>query len=165
MKYLKYILLVCLLIIDGYLLYQSSLDGYTSSQKSDVVTDVVIDAVDKVTDSNESVEEKVGREKLSLYVRKFFGHFGLFAINGILTVLVCYLFIKKRNLGIMLVVVHGLLISSMTEILQLFAKDREGTIKDVLIDCAGYIFGLIFIIIIYMIIKKIKTNKKEINYE
>lgn len=166
MKYLKYILLICLLLIDGYLIYHASLNANDSVKKSDVVTDIVINTVDKVTNTDDSIEETLGRESISNFVRKLFGHFGLFLLNGILSIIIGCLFIKKKILFYLIIFTHGLLIASITELIQLFSEGRIATFKDIMIDYAGYLLGLGITIIIYIIVKKIKNNtKKELNYE
>lgn len=165
MKYLKYILLICLLLIDGYIIYHSSLSATSSSKKSDAVIDTVIDTVDKVTNNDDSIEQTVGRENISIFVRKFFGHFGLFLLTGILSIVVCYLFIKKRMFFIIVTFIHGLLLASITELIQLFSEGRNGTFTDIIIDYAGYICGVGIMIVIYIIFLNKRNNKKELNYE
>lgn len=163
MKYFKFILLSVVLLIDGYLCYHASLDVKESSEKSDTVTDIVINTVDKITNSEESIENKVGREKISLFVRKLFGHFGLFCFNGILSIIVGYLFINKKCLLSLIVLLHGLIIASTTEIIQLFKDGRHGTIKDVIIDYTGYLIGISIVFVIYIIFrKKVASEEKKL---
>lgn len=159
MKYLKYIFLLCLILIDAFIIYHACLNSTTSSKKSDDVTDTVIDVIDKVTPSDTSIEEVHSRIDISRFIRKFVGHFSLFMICGIICLIAFLLIMKKRILYI-LVILHGAILAILTEVIQIFTEGRSGNVKDALIDSLGYLCGVGIVILVIYIYKKLKNKEK-----
>lgn len=171
-KPIKYILLVMIICLDGYLIYHSFLKGNASSDYSEKTTEVVVDTVEKIDPNKENILSKIDFNKLHLIVRKLFGHFGAFLICGLIFTLMILLFIKNNYLRFFLIITHGILLAGLTEFIQLHIEGRYGSLKDVMIDMAGYlvpvIITLVIMIVTYFIKKAItKQNLKEgeINYE
>lgn len=103
------------------------------------------------------------RENLSRDVRKTIGHFGLFALDGIVGFLYfnsLMLSKKKRNI-MMFSIGAGLAITA--ELLQLIPAGRSCQITDMLINVLGFYAGLAVSLIVLFIIKKIKSKKGEKN--
>ncbi len=103
------------------------------------------------------------RENLSQGVRKKIGHFGLFAIDGIIGFLYfnsLRLSKKKRNI-MMFTIGGGLAITA--ELLQLIPAGRSCQVSDMIINMSGFYAGLVISLIVLFIIKKIKNKKGEKN--
>lgn len=103
------------------------------------------------------------REKLIYKVRKQIGHFGLFAIDGI----VGFLYFnslttskKKRNI-LMFSIGAGLAITA--ELLQLIPVGRSCQITDMIINLLGFYSGLVVSLLALVVIRKIKSKKGEKN--
>lgn len=169
MKYLKYILLIIVLLLDGYLIYHATLNGETSSKKSEEVTDLVVGVVDKVDNPNsnqESITQRIGYQKLGLLVRKLCGHFGAFMIIAFLCFWMVALFTTNNYLRLIFTFVNGLLIAIITEVIQSFISGRYGSVKDVLIDMSGCLLAMLisFILVKLINLRKGKTTKNEKEY-
>lgn len=77
-------------------------------------------------------------------IRKEFGHFGLFAVLGILALLAFGRLIEKFIPKTVICFVSGLIVAIISEVLQLpiFTQSRGASINDVFIDYVGFAFGL-----------------------
>ena len=153
-------LLVLLLLIDGYIIYQSLLEGAVSSKKSETVTEVVVETVDKVTPGDTSIKDKYTEEEIHAFIRKLVGHFGLCFVSGGLCVLFLICIIKRYYWTTIIAFSHGLFLSIITEVLQLTKEARTGSFKDSLIDMAGFSLPII-ILIGYVGINHIIKRRKE----
>ncbi|MDD3207411.1 MAG: VanZ family protein [Bacilli bacterium] len=93
----------------------------------------------------------------ALFVRKFFGHFLIFLIDGVFAYLALYkLFSFKKNLIILLFgVLLMFLVAGISEFIQFFAGGRSANWIDVAIDLGGATIGLIIAFAF-----TIKTNEK-----
>ncbi len=99
---------------------------------------------------------------------KLFGHYLLYAVNGVLMCLVMYYFCtdekkKKRNvLVILLFVLVGLLLSVLGEFVQYFFNTaRTASWSDVGLNFAGYMTGFAGVWLILFIMYLIKKHKKK----
>lgn len=103
------------------------------------------------------------RENLSIGVRKKIGHFGLFAIDGIVGFLYFNsLMISKKKRDIMMFSIGGGL-AITAELLQLIPVGRSCQVSDMIINVLGFYAGLVVSLIVLFIIKKIKSKKGEKN--
>lgn len=98
-------------------------------------------------------------------IRKTIGHALLFSIAEIFTLITLYIFMinKKWYLPVMLSLMIELFISSISEVIQSFIPDRQGTIIDVLIDFSGAILGALIVIGIFYLVKLVKRKKEKPN--
>ena len=101
-------------------------------------------------------------DEFLLLVRKALGHFGAFLFFGVLTTLT-YLFFYKKSLkkDTIIALSNGIILASITELIQLLIPGRTGNISDVLINLLGFIVGFIFITIILKIKKQITFTKEK----
>lgn len=94
-------------------------------------------------------------ESFALVNRKLFGHFGLFAVDGLTTSLAIFLFLKNSKYDRISIVwggslVFGLIVASISESFQIFTPGRYGTWEDIGIDFAGYTLGTAVIFAIFL---------------
>ncbi|MBP5694572.1 MAG: VanZ family protein [Bacilli bacterium] len=143
-----------------FIIYLSTENGSESTQTSNTVGEIVATAA-------ESIGIVVDKESVSYknFIRKAFGHFGLFffaSISAVLTIL----FLKKnpetRKIVIYGFLGYGLILAIITEIIQLYAGDRSGNFADVLIDLLGFIIplGVLLVAIFYAY----RKNRKDCKY-
>lgn len=163
-KYLIVTIITILLalLINVYIVVHSCLDGAQSSEASKGVIDTTEEIINDIKPGtiNES-----NYSDFATFIRKAFGHFGLFSISGFLTSLAVFLALypfkwSKCYMPIILSLEFGLLMGLVTETIQLGVDGRSGELTDVLIDFSGYILGfLLILLILFLIIRHL--NKKE----
>ena len=163
MKIVKYLFLITTIALNCYLIYHSTLPGEVSSKKTEVVTDSVVNVIDKVNPSNDSITSKYEKNRIHLFVRKIFGHFGAFMVCSFFALMTIIFFLKNNYLRFGLAFLNGTFLAILTELIQLHTEGRYGTIKDVFIDLAGYISMMIIIGLIMVIIYLVRKGKG--NYE
>ena len=135
----------------------SCLDAAKSTQASNGVVEVAEDAVNTVSPGTITPEN---HDSFASFIRKAFGHFGLFAVSGLLSSLAVYFAFNpqkwsKYYLLIIISLGFGLLMGITTELIQLNVPGRSGEFRDVLIDFSGYLLGfLIILLILFLVIRK-----------
>ena len=153
---------VLALLINAYIVMHSCLNATQSTDASKGVietTEEIINGIKPGTINESNYSD------FATFIRKAFGHFGLFSISGFLTSLAVFLSIypfiwSKYYMPIIISLELGLLMGLITELIQLNVNGRSGELTDVLIDFAGYMFGfLLILLILFLIIKHL--NKKE----
>jgi VanZ family protein len=159
MKYLKYILkplsFAPALIVMYMIFSFSAQDSTTSANLSYKISYEAVTTVDKALDL-ELTESQIKRciNKIHHYVRKF-GHFSEYCLLAISLSIPLYVYGVK---GIWFFVAIGLVCAvyaSSDEFHQRFVSGRGPSVKDVLIDCSGAIFGIIFVRIFAHITRKV----------
>ena len=86
-------------------------------------------------------------------LRKTIGHAMMFAIAQAFTFIAVIMFSKRKQLwscGCMSLLI-GLLISSISEVIQAFAPGRQATLLDVLINFSGVTFGALVVIVVVVV--------------
>ena len=162
-KYLIWTIIICVLAvaINAYIIVHSCLDAAKSIEASQGVVQVSEDVVNTVSPGTVTPEN---HDSFATFIRKLFGHFGLFMISGLLTSLAVYLAFNPKKwskyyLLIIISLVFGLTMGITTELIQLNVPGRSGEFKDVLIDFSGYLLGFLIILLILFLITR-KQNKK-----
>lgn len=158
-KYLIWTIIICVLAIaiNAYIIMHSCLDAVKSTEASNGVVEVSEEVVNTVSPGTVTPEN---HDSFASFIRKLFGHFGLFIISGLLSSLAIYFAFNplkwsKYWLLIVISLAFGLMMGIATELIQLNVPGRSGEFKDVLIDFGGYLFGfLIILLILFLIIRK-----------
>ena len=159
-KYLIWTIIVCVLAlaINAYIIMHSCLDAAESTKASQGVVEVAEDVVNTVSPGTITPEN---HDTFATIIRKSFGHFGLFAVSGLLSSLAVFLALHPFKWANQFVVViiglsFGLLMGIITETIQLSVPGRSGEFTDVLIDFSGYLLGaLIVALILFLVIRKL----------
>jgi len=162
-KYLILTIVFCVLAvaINAYIIMHSCLDAVASTEQSQGVVQVSEDVVNTVAPGTITPEN---HDSFASFIRKAFGHFGLFVVSGLLSPTALYLLINpfkwsKHYLNVIIGLSFGLLIAITTEVIQLSIPGRSGEFTDVLIDFSGYLLGALIIgLILFLILRK--KNKK-----
>ena len=164
-KYLIWTIIVTVLAIaiNAYIIMHSCLDAAASTQQSQGVVQVAEDVVNTVSPGTVTPEN---HDSFASFIRKAFGHFGLFAISGFLTSLSIYFIVRplkwnKHYIIIIMSLAFGLSLGILTEIIQLNVPGRSGQFTDVLIDFSGYILGFLIILLIMVLIIKHELKKQK----
>ena len=155
------IFLVLAVAINVYIIYHACLNGAASSEASQGVVEVSEDVVNTVKPGTVT---EANHNEFANFIRKAFGHFGLFVISGVFTSLTTYFAIKdtkwyKMGIGIGISFLFGFLLAMTTEIIQLNVPGRSGEFIDVLIDTSGYVLGLGIIVLILFLVLRHQKKK------
>lgn len=162
---LKWIIFGIALAINIFILANSFVTGDASTVESQTIvstTGEIINSISPGLVNNSNLESFTG------FVRKLFGHFGLFAVSGIFSTWSIYLFLKDTKFcyflylgGISLF--GGLCIAWLSETIQLFMPGRSASAADVVIDILGYFIGVLLVIFIFFLAKTpiFTKNKQE----
>lgn len=151
----KTIFAVLLVLWMGFIFSMSSENAEKSSNTSGQTIRVVLSAVPGFEEQPEEVKVNI-IEKLQFIVRKS-AHFIGYMILGILASgLILYYgnINKKYLLAFLICVIYAI----SDEIHQLFVPGRSGQVRDVLIDSAGSLLGIIIVMAFEKLL--IKINKK-----
>ena len=160
------IFLVLAVAINVYIIYHACLNGAASSEASQGVVEVSEDVVNTVKPGTIT---EANHDSFATFIRKAFGHFGLFVISGIFTSLATYFIIKDtkwytKGIGIGISFVFGFLLAMTTEIIQLNVPGRSGEFVDVVIDTSGYLLGLgIVVLILFLALRHQKKKATNID--
>lgn len=129
----------------------SSQNSVKSSSTSGTVIRVTIKAVTKVSQEQ---EERIV-EQLQHMVRKL-AHFSIYAVGGVILV---HLVSTYTNKLIWLYAwIIGTIYASIDELHQYFVPGRSCELKDVMIDSSGVITGIIIVMLVGYVIKKLKRK-------
>lgn len=144
-----YIFLFLSIATFTFILVQSGLSGEDSSGQSGWVSELFINFV-KWINPNSCIVTKP--EVTHAVIRKLIGHFSLFGVGGVFTVLT-FMFLKdgyksRWVLKLILMFSIGLAFAFVSELIQLVTPNRAFAFTDVLIDLAGYVFfgGITYLI-------------------
>ena len=106
---------------------------------------------------------KENYEDINLTIRKSIGHALLFAITQVFTFLAFYMFLPNMKWWqvALISLATGLLIASISELIQFFIPLRSGKFIDVLIDMAGVSTGLTLTLGFTLLIRNNKKKKPQ----
>lgn len=164
---LKYVMLVLSLAINIFIIVNGFVKGGQSAQMSNGAADAFLPVINEMTSDAIKTEPQI--VAYHSVFRKVVGHFGLFGFSSLLTTSTVYLFCKdspiKNHLFVMLIsAVVGFAVAIISELAQEFTDGRTAAWKDVGIDMAGYIIGILAVIFCLHLmgrdIFKIKTKKQ-----
>ena len=155
--------IVLAVAINAYIIYHACLNGMQSSNASEGVVEVSEEVVNTVRPNTIT---EANHDQFATFIRKAFGHFGLFTLSGIFSSFATYFVIKDtrwytKGLGIGISFLFGFLLAVLTEIIQLNVPGRSGEFVDVLIDTGGYVIGLGITVLILALALKHQAKKKE----
>ena len=102
-------------------------------------------------------------ESVHKTIRKSIGHALMFAITQVFTFLALYMFLPKMKWWQVALISlgAGILLASVSELIQFFIPLRSGTFVDVLVDLAGVTTGLVITLGLTLLIKSRKNKKSQ----
>ena len=169
-KYLIWTIIfsVVAIAINAYIIVHSCLDAVQSTEASSGVIEVTEEVINTVAPGTITSDN---HDSFVSFIRKAFGHFGLFLISGFFTSLALFLIInpfndKKYYRIILVALSSGLLLALLTETIQLYVPGRSGELTDVLIDFGGYLLGFsVIFLILFLIIRHINKQINNVSKE
>lgn len=164
-KTLMIISLVLAIAINAFIIFQSCLPSGPSSTWSNAVVDVIEDISGGSVDGQATTPTGL---TVSEFIRKSVGHFSLFGLSGLFTYLFFYFLYEYKGykyyyLHVLFSLLTGIIVASLTEIIQLMVPGRCGDINDVLLDVGGFTIVLLLTLLITTIYKNIELKNKKNN--
>ena len=162
-RFITIIVIVLAVAINVFIIVHSCLDAAESTKASSQVVDAIGNIINAIRPDTINASNY---DSFSTFIRKAFGHFGLFMVSGLFSSLALYLSLSpyswcKHYMNAMFSLVFGLFIGILTEIIQLGVPGRSGEATDVLIDFSGYLFGTLIIgLIIFLVIRKMRKSER-----
>ena len=146
--------------MNAFIVLQSCLDGAQSTGSSNIAANFFKAIINFF--SPNAINEG-NWDSFCGVIRKLIGHFGFFAISGVLTTLSVDLWMHpyaayRPYKPFIISLSGGFFLAGLTELIQRFIPNRSGEFKDVLIDFGGYLLGafLVFLVIMLIVTKKKK---------
>lgn len=136
-----------------------------SAQSGDKSSDISMNITEKVVNQDnyeETAEKSLSKkqEETETIIRKT-AHFLIYTGLGLCVFMTLYYSGKVNKMWILFIISLGfcMFYASGDEIHQLFVSERSGEVRDVLIDSAGSLLG----IVIAIIIQKIRSKKQNVH--
>lgn len=143
-------ILFWMVIIFGF----SSADAEESKSTSDIITGKIITYIYTEYDELSDAKQQEAWHRTSFIVRKT-GHFGEYAILGLMmgVLLITFRGIREHSTRLFWSEVLGVLYAVTDEIHQGFVDGRSPQIRDVFIDAMGFLSAILFIVLVFLLIK------------
>lgn len=155
------VVFLVLIIIECVVIFCfSHQEGDDSSNESGRIVEIISNIIPFIKNMQEPDKTIFKEEVLSLVVRKT-AHFSIYAILGILAMNLVLSTDKKFFKNTIIALSFCCIYAITDEIHQLFIQGRSGKITDVLIDTAGAFTGILLVILITKIYRKVKYKQGE----
>ncbi len=173
MNFYKKILFSLLVSFICIIFIEALIPGELSKKQSDAVGDIVSDIIESNNkdNNNSNIEDNniigddtnistIRDSKFYYFIRKLLGHFGVFFILGIISVLYFSCVFKIKEFGYICSLILGFLVGLISELLQLIPSGRYCSFDDVLTDFFGFVISSSVIILIIVPINKICNKRR-----
>ena len=151
---LRTILIIMLLGIFWIIFGFSNQNGEESGGLSKKITIIITKNIKSIQNMNEEAKESKIKH-IEHFVRKL-AHFSLYTIVGFLTMSLMSTYNLKMSKEVIISVIIGNIYAFFDEFHQSFIPGRAASLKDVGIDSLGVIFGVLIVVILAKIVKKLK---------
>ena len=146
---LKYVYAICFLITMVIIFIKAGESGEVSATQSSNLADYLQNNFKPI----ENLAQK--SEDFPTLVRKFIGHYGLFALNGFFAYLTYFSFSKTSVHAICFSALTAILISTVSELIQGSVEGRFASLTDGILNVQGFVSGCgISILLTYLSSKK-----------
>ena len=154
---IRIILIILLLMTFSIIFGFSSQDGEESKGLSRKITELITQNNEKIQSLSSQEKEEV-LDRIEAVIRKI-AHFSIYTIIRILLMALMCMFniVDKTRVGITLVL--GIIYAATDEFHQVFVQGRTALITDVVIDTMGVILGILLVLLIREIYRKIQEGK------
>lgn len=160
-KTIQRIILAILIIINCTIIFMfSNQIADDSSVTSSRVVEFVSNIIPSIKNMQEPNKTILKEQILTPIVRKG-AHFSIYTMLGILTINFAKTFKNKKEYQLIIYsLIFCMFYASTDEFHQYFVPGRSAEIRDVLIDSLGALTGILLIVIIRKIIKKIRKERE-----
>ena len=94
-----------------------------------------------------------------MHILRKLAHFSEFAALGLGFTWLWGMLCEKKLPSLALPLLCGFCAAAIDETIQIFSPDRGPSVKDVLIDTAGVVTGIVFLSLVHMLFARIRKNK------
>ena len=158
-RILLFVFMLLSIAINVFIIVEGATNGGDSSNQSLGITNWLIDIAKEVDPNGGFASDS---NFAHIVTRKLFGHFGLFALDGILSTLMFVFmdeFMERKKEIIISILMYGFFFAFVSELVQYFTPGRYMSMVDVLIDYSGYVIaGAVTYFISFVVIHNKKTN-------
>ncbi len=158
---LKRVIFGILIVINcATIFYFSHQEADNSSKQSSRVVEIISNIIPAIKNMQEPNKTILKEEILTPVVRKT-AHFSIYAILGMLAINFMLTIKNIKTINMSIYALAFCFIYAITdEFHQTFIAGRSGELRDVLIDTSGAFIGILFVITITTIMKKLKNRKE-----
>lgn len=96
-----------------------------------------------------------------MHLLRKMAHFSEFAALGLGFAWLWGMLCRKKLPSLALPLLCGFCAAAIDETIQIFSPDRGPSVKDVAIDTAGVVAGILFLTLVHMLFLKIRTRKDQ----
>ena len=153
MKTCKIVFSIIYIILIVFCFFNSLQSANASSEMSGGITNYIVIFIEKIL-SNDNLDYNI----IHIVVRKVIGHYLYHVLVGTVGIIVYLLFLNNHKKSFIVAITVSLMLSIISELLQLFAEGRSFSVFDILINYSGFITGIICFEIGYKIKKQKKQN-------
>ena len=161
------LVLLVLLVLNMSLIFYFSAEGFDDTvNRSEQLAGTVVDIVDRYQQNqnqNKPMTEdqkEVAVEKMQFPVRKL-AHFSEFmSLGGLACCLLLTLGLRPVWFASVAAGAFGLLYAVSDEVHQLFVDRRDGSFRDVMVDFAGVVCGVLAVVAIWALIRYAKRRRR-----
>lgn len=152
-KYILRIIFLILIILNSTVIFGFS--AQNGEKSGSLSKSIIIKIADILNINAENKEHFIKNGEI--IIRKI-AHFSIYTSLGIWSMGFISTFEIKKKTQIIITFIWGVIYASTDEIHQLFIRDRNGSVSDVILDSFGVIFGIIIVMFVMFIISKIKLK-------
>lgn len=156
---IRAILITLLIGTFGIIFGFSSQNSTQSAGISRKITNAIIINIKSIEEKDDASKEEI-LAKIEHIIRKI-AHFSIYTLVGILLMSLCKTYNLKEFDRFSISLISGLIYASSDEIHQAFVPGRGPMLTDILIDTSGVTVGILLVMEIFELYKKI-TLKKDI---
>lgn len=161
-NYTKWIVAAIAIALNLFILINAFIPGGPSGAESNTIAHMVETVVNGV--KPETITES-NFDSFASVIRKLVGHFGLFCVDAIFSTISIILFYQiKRKFSVLFCSLvsggFGLVIATISELIQIIVPGRVCSVVDIAIDFGGYFIGGFVIILIFYINSAKNKDKK-----
>lgn len=152
MKVCKIVFSIIYILLIVFCFFNSLQSANVSSEMSGGITNYIVIFIEKIL-SNDNLDYNI----IHKVVRKVIGHYLYHVVVGVIGIIVYLLFLNNNKKAFIVAIIVSLMLSIISELLQLFAEGRSFSAVDILINYSGFLTGIVF----FEIVCKIKKQKKQ----
>ncbi len=153
MKAYKILFSIIYILLILFCFFNSLQSANASSEMSGGITNYIVIFIKKIL-LNGNLDYNI----IHKLVRKVIGHYLYHVIVGVVGIIVYLLFLNNNRKAFIVAIMISLLLSIISELLQLFVEGRSFGVIDILINYSGFLTGIVFFEIVYKIKKQKKQN-------
>ncbi len=158
------VLIVLTIAASIFVCVQAGYDAEESTKVSEWFTNITM----KIFNENSLGNIKIGGKPMDIdmfrgFIRKFVGHFGIFAFIGLMLNLSLIQFMDRRP-ALLISVVYCFILASFTEFIQSNTPGRYGAFSDIILDTQGSLLAIFGLSTIFAVLDFLEYKMEFFNF-